>query len=642
MKAKLFFLSILIIVFISSCSNKKSDNQTLVRVEYNNPGLTVDLAVGLWAWPLPFDYDNDGDLDLLVSCPDKPYNGIWFFENPGGSANPVFKPAVRISDAIKNLQISYINNKPRILAPFVEYDDFFESGKWNQDSIYTDKSFDKEIVKIRADQWKYVDYENDGDIDIVVGRGDWGDYGWDNAFNKDGDWQNGPLHGYVFLIENVNDKYNKPVKIKAGGKDIDVFGMPTPNFADFDNDGDLDLICGEFLDGFNYFENIGTREKPVYTDSKRLSNNGIEISMDLQMITPTSVDWDADGDIDLIVGDEDGRVAFIENTGNVVEGIPQFKQPAYIKQEAQYIKFGALVTPVSVDWDNDGDEDIICGSSAGYIGFIENLNGENPAKWAAPVKLKADGKTIRFQAGINGSIQGPAEAKWGYTTISVADWDGDGLNDIIANSIWSKVEWFKNIGSKKSPKLTKIGGVNIDWGGEPAKKPEWNWWNPEEGKFVTQWRTTPYAIDWNKDKMTDLVMLDTEGYLALFQRFNKNGELFIHPGNRCFIDASTGKPLRLNDRDAGHSGRRKFCFTDWDNDGDLDLLANSKNIELFENIGEKDGNTTLKNRGDILSDRLAGHTTSPTIVNWNNDGKPDLLIGAEDGHFYYLPNNFKK
>ena len=70
----------------------------LERLPYNHPGLTVDLGVGLWAWPLPMDYDGDGDLDLVVSCPDKPYNGTYFFENPGtGGKMPVFKPGVRIS-----------------------------------------------------------------------------------------------------------------------------------------------------------------------------------------------------------------------------------------------------------------------------------------------------------------------------------------------------------------------------------------------------------------------------------------------------------------------------------------------------------------------------------------------------------------
>ena len=69
----------------------------LERLKYNNPNLVVDLGVGLWAWPLPMDFDGDGDHDLLVSCHDVPYNGTYFFENPGGDGTlPVFKPGVLI------------------------------------------------------------------------------------------------------------------------------------------------------------------------------------------------------------------------------------------------------------------------------------------------------------------------------------------------------------------------------------------------------------------------------------------------------------------------------------------------------------------------------------------------------------------
>ena len=38
--------------------------QKLERLPYNNPGLLVDLGVGLWAWPLPMDYNEDGLTDL--------------------------------------------------------------------------------------------------------------------------------------------------------------------------------------------------------------------------------------------------------------------------------------------------------------------------------------------------------------------------------------------------------------------------------------------------------------------------------------------------------------------------------------------------------------------------------------------------
>src|SRR5262245_50339036 len=75
--------------------------QGLEPVKYNHPGLVVDLGVGLWAWPVPCDADGDGDFDLIVSCPDKPSNGVWLFENATGDTArdklPVFKPARRIS-----------------------------------------------------------------------------------------------------------------------------------------------------------------------------------------------------------------------------------------------------------------------------------------------------------------------------------------------------------------------------------------------------------------------------------------------------------------------------------------------------------------------------------------------------------------
>src|ERR1700728_413424 len=53
-------------------------------IRYRNPGLEVDLGVGLWPVPLPMDYDRDGDLDLLVSTSNKPSGGIYLFENRGG------------------------------------------------------------------------------------------------------------------------------------------------------------------------------------------------------------------------------------------------------------------------------------------------------------------------------------------------------------------------------------------------------------------------------------------------------------------------------------------------------------------------------------------------------------------------------
>jgi|GEM_PF-672994 len=609
------------------------------RISYNHPGLMVDLGVGLWAWPLPMDYDGDGDLDLVVSCADTPYNGLYFFENPGGESFPVFKPGIRIDRGMSNVQISYVEGRSRVLGPGVEYSDFHKN-RYGQ-AVKLPIAGTIHEGKVRANQWKYCDYDGDGRLDLVVGIGDWADYGWDNAFDAEGHWTRGPLHGYVYWLRNTGSneqpQYEKPVKVLAGGRPVDVFGMPSPNFGDFDNDGDLDLLCGEFVDRFTYFQNIGTRTEPKYAAGRYLLHDGQALTMDLCMIVPVAVDWDGDGDLDLVVGEEDGRVALLEHTGGVVDGMPVFLPQRQFRQQADCVKFGALVTPVSVDWDNDGDEDLICGNTAGYIGFIENLDGRDPPKWAEPRYLTAADKAIRLQAGCNGSIQGPCEAKWGYTTLSVADWDQDGLNDLVVNSIWGKVIWYRNAGSPGKPRLEPARPVEVKWAGRPPK-PAWNWWQPEGNELATQWRTTPLATDLTGDGLTDLVMLDHEGYLALFERSREGPTTVLLPPQRVFGTSGGKDPLRLSSGAAGGSGRRKLCLADWDGDGRLDLLVNSASVNFLRNVSEQKGEFIFKDEGPLTSSRLAGHTTSPTIVDWDRNGIPDLLIGAEDGFLYYLKN----
>jgi hypothetical protein len=611
----------------------------LERIKYNHPDLAVDLGVGLWAWPMPMDCDGDGDLDLVVSCSDTPYNGTYVFENPGGHGKmPVFKAGKRIGRGLTNVQVSYVGGKPRVLAPGEEYPDVFTTGLEKPVKLPVGPRVHP--APVRANQWKYADYDGDGRLDLIVGVGDWTEYGWDNAFDAQGRWTRGPLHGYVYLLRNTatNDepKYAPPVKIEAAGQPVDVYGMPSPNLADFDGDGDLDLLCGEFRDQFTYFENTGTRTAPKYAAGRRLMLDGQPLAMSLCMIVPVAIDWDGDGDLDLVVGQEDGRVALVENTGKLADRLPVFAAPRFFQQEADELKFGALVTPVSFDWDGDGDEDLVCGNTEGQIGFFENLGGGPAPKWAAPRLLEADGRIIRIVAGPNGSIQGPCEAKWGYTTLSVADWDGDGLPDLLVNSIWGKVHWYRNVGTRRSPRLASAAPIEVQWPGKPPK-PAWTWWEPQGNELATQWRTTPVAIDWNRDGLCDLVMLDQEGYLAFFRRTKQDGKLVLLPPERAFGDGK-GSALRLNPRAAGGSGRRKFCFADWDGDGRVDLLIDSINVAFFRNQGERDGRTVLANQGPLDSRRLAGHDTSPTVVDWDRDGLPDVLVGAEDGYFYYLAN----
>ena len=639
MVKKLRFYVLLMWLTASVSAVQGADEWKLEPLRYNQPDLVVELGVGLWAWPMPTDYDRDGDLDLLVACPDKPSNGVYFFENQTQNPKekfPVFAAAVRLGAAVQNMQMSYVNGKPRILAPGREFLPSNANGQFDftqSKTIYPKANIHSQ--RVRANMWRYVDFDGDQDQDLIVGVGDWTDYGWDQAYDAMGRWRNGPLHGYVYLIENLGTDdepsySDKPAMVTAGGGAIDVYEWPSPNFADFDGDGDLDLLCGEFLDGFTYFKNVGTRETPEYASGVRLQGPDQEpLQLHVQMITPTAIDWDSDGDLDLVVGDEDGRVALVEMIGLDGNFVPKFAPPKYFKQQADTLKFGALATPFVCDWDRDGDEDILCGNTAGNIAWFENVGvAGNDIRWNPPKLLQVSDSEgdapvdFRVLAGTNGSVQGPCEAKWGYTTLSAADLDEDDDLDIVYNSIHGRLGILRQHPWGLQQEVFDSGLLE--------HPPGFRWWDTQSGDTLTQWRTTPVAADFDKDGDLDLVMLDQEGFLTL-----RSG---MQSAKRCFTTLS-GEPLRLNAATAGRSGRVKLAIVDWDMDGLNDVLVNSENARWYRNLGQRAGNIVLKQIGNLARRNVAGHTSSPAVCDFNQDGKPDLLVGAENGRLYFIEHD---
>src|SRR5689334_12087032 len=149
----------------------------LERLPYNHPGLVVDLGVGLWAGPVPCDADGDGDFDLIVSCPDKPSNGVWFFENAHGDTGidkfPVFKPARRLSATRHYVMPSYVDGQLRVLTPGVEHPGFPKTGLDErvvlpvQANFYVPVGTQTKGPKVRHNQWRYVDYDGDGALDLI-------------------------------------------------------------------------------------------------------------------------------------------------------------------------------------------------------------------------------------------------------------------------------------------------------------------------------------------------------------------------------------------------------------------------------------------------------------------------------------------
>jgi hypothetical protein len=248
-------------------------------------------------------------------------------------------------------------------------------------------------------------------------------------------------------------------------------------------------------------------------------------------------------------------------------------------------------------------------------------------------------------AGNAGSIQGPDEAKYGYTMPEVADWDEDGILDLLLSDVKGNNTFYENIGNKTNPGLAAGRSLLVDWPGEPPK-PGWVWWEPGPSELVTPWRCQPAVVDWNDDGLTDYVTVDHEGYLACYEGFLKNGEKWMKPGKRVFRKEN-GEAIRLSEMAGGYAGRARVCIADWDGNGHLDIIHNSHhlfgeaeallkkvtNAGWYQNLGG-DGHAIFRWRGELIKKDIAingEHSTTPEVIDLDGDGRLDLFLGGEDG-----------
>ena len=142
--------------------------------------------------------------------------------------------------------------------------------------------------------------------------------------------QNQPLSN---SFEHRNDK--RPIQFR-----IDLESETYPALVDIDDDGDLDLFVGHWLNPFPgsyygrvaFFENAGDSLSPNFADKSGTANPLSSINIDTWYgIAPSFVDIDGDGDFDVFIGYStyggyDGEIAFYENTGTKAA-------PSFVKKD---------------------------------------------------------------------------------------------------------------------------------------------------------------------------------------------------------------------------------------------------------------------------------------------------------------------
>ncbi|QDT46623.1 FG-GAP repeat protein [Symmachiella dynata] len=136
----------------------------------------------------------------------------------------------------------------------------------------------------------------------------------------------------------------------------------------------------------------------------------------------------------LIVTDT-GLVWFYPHTGQFADnGSPIYGAAQPVKAEGLRLALGQLPVISPGDMNGDGLVDLMAGNDAGKLLFVKNIGTKQRAEFDNPVAVMVGGKPLDIKPGYRGSIQGPGEAMWGYTCPTVCDWNGDGRQDVILNS----------------------------------------------------------------------------------------------------------------------------------------------------------------------------------------------------------------
>ncbi len=215
----------------------------------------------------------------------------------------------------------------------------------------------------------YEDVNNDGKKDLLAAPNIEG-----NSFNNQA-WyyeNTGSSQQAVFSFQQNN--------FLVDGM-VDLGSYAAPAWVDLNGDSLLDLVIGnhyEFASPTSqdcylvHYQNIGSRQQPVL---KLVNSDFAQLKQyNLQRLVPSFGDLDADGDPDLMIGLQDGKLIYIENQGTI-------NSPSFVGLSPNFgtIDVGQNACPQLVDADRDNDLDLIIGERNGNINYYENTGNNTTA-----------------------------------------------------------------------------------------------------------------------------------------------------------------------------------------------------------------------------------------------------------------------
>ena len=271
-----------------------------------------------------------------------------------------------------------------------------------------------------------------------------------------------------------------------------------------------------------------SHERPV-----PIEINGESINFGHHAVT-RCYDWEQDGDLDLLVAGGDGRLWLYRNDGTSQTARFQQKKPISASGRDRWgSSYTGLVLASLV---GNALPDLAVCHSGNEVAIHENIGAaESP-------EFTETGLTFQVQENCQGRFD-------------VADWDGDGLADLVTGSFGGKLVWYRNEGQGDSPKFGR---------GEPFFD------------ITLAYNSHPRIVDFNQDSHLDMLLGVNWGTVSLYL----NSAAARQPSLKSNqpLQWSDGTTLNIRKENGDDTTPE---LADLDGDGVLDLISGGKNGRLF-------------------------------------------------------------
>ena len=421
------------------------------------------LAVNEWARFA--DLDADGDFDVLA---EEPFSFIRYFRNDGTpeaasftlaadtlkdiAGVPLFSdrqnlPALADIDcdnlpdlfiADLNGFLTYFANDgldddglPRFRFITDRYEDLEIVGGFGKKTPSASRSPHPEIARHGANAIAFSDFDRDGDEDLF-----WGDF----------------FSPSLYLIENTGSCEMPSLELITAFFPVDdpmeTRGYNVPLWADIDGDGDDDLFAGvlggafaggpEAADNFYFYRHD---DGGAFALQSRQFISSLDVD---EESIPAFADLDADGDLDLVVGNkiapslgQRAQLFLFENEGTPTA--PAFRLTGDLLDAFEATATDRIfnIAPAFADLDADGDQDLLLGRFDGSFVLLANTGTPQQAAFVLAAPPFADPE---IDIGQN-------------STPAFADLDGDDDLDLIVGEAAGTFNFFRNTGTPQQPRF---------------------------------------------------------------------------------------------------------------------------------------------------------------------------------------------